>query len=89
MRTPRPHPPGLWPKLHAARSSAETAAEGVLKELLSGVELSEAERKAAATKLHAAGQAKLASLLQVRGGWRLVVSAVRCLLARAPAPTLC
>ena len=36
----------------------------MLRELLVGVELSDAERKAAGAKLHAAGQAKLASLLQ-------------------------
>lgn len=56
--------PTLWPKLHSARASAESGAENVLRELLVGVELSDAERKAARAKLHAAGQAKLASLLQ-------------------------
>lgn len=57
-------PPDLWPKLHAARGSAEAAAEGVLHDLLAGVDLSDAEANTAGLKLHAAGQAKLASLLQ-------------------------
>lgn len=56
---------GLWPKLHAALASAATAAESTLTQALEGIELSSAERQAASKKLQAAGQAKLASLLQV------------------------
>lgn len=59
--------PDLWPKLHAAKASAAAAAESTLEAALAGVELSEAERKAAGAKLRAAGDAKLASLLQARG----------------------
>lgn len=36
----------------------------MLHDLLAGVDLSDAEAQAAGTKLHAAGQKKLASLLQ-------------------------
>ncbi|GBF96639.1 hypothetical protein Rsub_09272 [Raphidocelis subcapitata] len=57
-------PPGLWPKLHAALASAAAAAESTLTQALEGIELSAAERQAASKKLQAAGQAKLASLLQ-------------------------
>jgi hypothetical protein len=74
---PRPHPaPGLWSKLHAARASAQSAAESALTAALAGVELSEAERKAAGTKLQTAGQTKLGSLLQVPGANALRVWAV-------------
>jgi hypothetical protein len=62
---PRPPTPGLWPKLHAAVGSAEAAAEGLLKQLLAGVDLAPAEAKTAGNKLKAAGKAKLGSLLQV------------------------
>jgi hypothetical protein len=58
----------LWPKLHAARASAEAAAAGMLQELLAGVDLTPVESKTASKKLAAAGLAKLASLLQVRKG---------------------
>ncbi|KAI8462488.1 MAG: root hair defective 3 GTP-binding protein [Monoraphidium minutum] len=57
-------PQGLWPKLHAAKASATAAAGTTLQAALAGIDMSEAERKAAAAKLAAAGQAKLASLLQ-------------------------